>query len=1033
MSTLLSPEADGVKSVGRAVALASLAILITSAMPAAVAALSVPVPFEPANGSTVGWGLSLAWQPVAGADSYRVEISTDPGFFGADSIETVASRYDVPSPLVPGTHYWRVATVDNGTVGAWATSSFSVVWTAPQPTGPADGAVFAFPAQVPALAWTDTGARTYDVELSGPTGTFIQSSPWPKLVISYALAVGTWSWRVRAGTGAQSSSWSTTRTFVVDWPNAVPTIVGPPNGSSAVEPLLDWNPVIGAVYYDLQIVTALPFPATSFVTQRVTATEDAIPKTTGPGTYFWRVRARVGTSNFEPVGSWSSGRSYTKLDWMAVPAGLSPSSGPSSVPPTLHWQPVPEASRYEVQVASDPADLTSYPQPCFTEQAAASFSTAACLVLHVPSPGDVFWRVRPVDEPSHIEGGWSSIAMFSYAPTTVVSPIAAPIAATPIGPDDCVDVAACDREPEMPILSWSAVADAAFYRVQLSSNDQHAESQTYDTTSTEFLPDVRVALQPAGAHWTWQVIACGSPDECPTWTPAGPTLRRFIIGSRPVNLASPAQDATLDGDVALGWDPPFPEPPAPGLPWPPVHLPETYWLQLDDEPSFDVPRLYDAGRDSTRQLVDGLPAGTIYWRVRSGDTWSATRSFSHVFSVDPSGPADGATRTQPITLSVTPAMGAAAYSFAIDGVTPSQGGGDSPQVAVIPSMPLRPGTYTWHARPIERLGHLGSSSSRTFKVDPATVGLISPRNGMTIATIGTSFEWARSPLASYYLFEVSTDQAFSSIVQAVPLETTRYVPTIAYPAGPLFWRVTARRNDGGDLGASPVVSVTAASRPPDSIGPSSSAPTRAIQTGTVVSGRVPLKLSWTASDASSIGRYEVAQRTDGGPWVSDGTSLTATSLLITLLTGHTYEFRVRAVDTAGNVGAWKASTAAALSRYSETSKSIRYAGTWSLSTSAVYWTGKAKVAKQAGARATLSFSGRSVGFVSRLGPTRGTASIYVDGVKVALVNLHAASAKGPQLVWSRTWSTSKSHTLAVRVSGTVGHPSVVVDAFVVGK
>jgi hypothetical protein len=354
-------------------------------------------------------------------------------------------------------------------------------------------------------------------------------------------------------------------------------------------------------------------------------------------------------------------------------------------------------------------------------------------------------------------------------------------------------------------------------------------------------------------------------------------------------------------------------------------------------------------------------------------------------------------------------------------------------VAVIPSMPLRPGTYTWHARPVERVGHLGSVSSRTFKVDPASVGLVSPRNGMTIASVGTSFEWARSPLASYYLFEVSTDPAFSSIVQAVALETTRFVPTIAYPAGPLYWRVTARRNDGGDLGSSPIVAVTAVSRPPDSIGPSISVPTRAIQTGTVVSGRVPLKVSWSATDSSSIGRFEVAQRTDGGPWVSDGSSFTAGSLGIALLTGHTYEFRVRGIDAAGNTGAWTASTAAALSRYSETSKSIRYAGTWTLSSNAVYWTGRAKVGKTAGARATLSFTGRSVGFVSRLGPTRGTASIYVDGVKVGVVNLHATIAKGPQLVWSRTWSTSKSHTLAVRVSGTVGHPGVVVDAFVVGK
>ena len=41
----------------------------------------------------------------------------------------------------------------------------------------------------------------------------------------------------------------------------------------------------------------------------------------------------------------------------------------------------------------------------------------------------------------------------------------------------------------------------------------------------------------------------------------------------------------------------------------------------------------------------------------------------------------------------------------------------------------------------------------------------------------------------------------------------------------------------------------------------------------------------------------------------------------------------------------------------------------------------------AGAKATFSLTGRTVAFVSRLGPTKGKATIYVDGTKVAPIDL----------------------------------------------
>lgn len=72
-------------------------------------------------------------------------------------------------------------------------------------------------------------------------------------------------------------------------------------------------------------------------------------------------------------------------------------------------------------------------------------------------------------------------------------------------------------------------------------------------------------------------------------------------------------------------------------------------------------------------------------------------------------------------------------------------------------------------------------------------------------------------------------------------------------------------------------------------------------------------LAWSASDGGSgIDHYEVQVATDGGPWTSwldptDDTTATWTGAL-----GHTYAWRVRAIDRLANVSDWVASGALAM-------------------------------------------------------------------------------------------------------------------------
>ena len=218
----------------------------------------------------------------------------------------------------------------------------------------------------------------------------------------------------------------------------------------------------------------------------------------------------------------------------------------------------------------------------------------------------------------------------------------------------------------------------------------------------------------------------------------------------------------------------------------------------------------------------------------------------------------------------------------------------------------------------------------------------------------------------------------------------------------------------------------------DTVAPTVTEPRRGpVANTSITTGRITLRVPWSGSDATSgIARYELLQSTDGGAWTTVSTTLTAPTADRSLASLHTYRFRVRAVDKAGNVGAWVFGPTFRLSRYSEFNSAIAYSGSWSTVSSPLYWGGAARRSGTAGARATLSFTGRSVAWVARTGPNRGVATVYVNGTKVDTIDLYAPAYGNQRVVWARNWSSSAARTVTIRVAGSPGRPLVDIDAFV---
>lgn len=193
---------------------------------------------------------------------------------------------------------------------------------------------------------------------------------------------------------------------------------------------------------------------------------------------------------------------------------------------------------------------------------------------------------------------------------------------------------------------------------------------------------------------------------------------------------------------------------------------------------------------------------------------------------------------------------------------------------------------------------------------------------------------------------------------------------------------------------------------------------------------IAARVAWPpASDQSPITAYEVQSRVDGGAWggtiATSGTTRTATS---TQEFGRTYEYRVRARDMAGTWSAWAVGPGYTSDLVQERSIRIAYGGRWTAQSSALASGGATRYATAAGASAALAFKGRAVGIVGPVGPGRGSARVYFDGVYRTTVSFSATTAGNRVVTYSIGSAASGVHTIELRLAG---NGRVDLDAFVI--
>ncbi len=528
-----------------------IAALLTTlgAIAPASAAPAAPVITSPAAGASNTDNPVLGWNATSGAVKYDVQVSPNSDFSGTLSFTqtTANTKATPPNDLPVGDYYWRVRATDSANASsAFTQSTFTKApRNAPVAVSPVDGASLVYPADPLFFQWNAlAGAKGYEIQIDDDALFVGAPAPIATTNLSYAPTTppvfgNTFWWRVRAKSSTSVySQWSTPRSYSMAW-GAVPvTLVSPPstNTPSIEEVTLDWAPMAGAAYYEIQVSPDANFNnpvvrgadntrgrkvvSTRFSDNDIT-TADAL--NFPAGAYYWRVRA-MSTSQIAEPGPWSATWTFTR-SWpatstseVALPNGTLQAPSPSPqvtllapanqdytlTQPRLSWTPQRGASNYEVQFSSDSGFSPSRVASCLTNHttlttfyrtlpsAATTCQPVNSLGERIVRPGVVaYWRVRALDGPETPanNGQYTPARSFLYEQTSLVQ----------LSPADGASVT-------VPVLKWTQVDNIALFKVTLQAvnlpPNTFCASVTAYTYNTTYVPET---LDTKCSDWQWTV------------------------------------------------------------------------------------------------------------------------------------------------------------------------------------------------------------------------------------------------------------------------------------------------------------------------------------------------------------------------------------------------------------------------------------------------------------------------------------------------------------------------------------------------
>lgn len=817
---------------------------------------SVPTQVWPTNFATNNTRFPIfvwnrSWD-VNGISGYDIKIGSREFHAGK------STNFQVPIPLTNGSHLWQVRARDNaGNVSAYGTTRIlnltgdNTPPTIPIRMLPTSNASLATVS--PRFLWrksieTGSGLAYYEfhVDALDPIRTIMTN------LTNVMLNPGIHSWRVRSVDAyGNASAWSPVWPFTVDMTGpSIPVQVKPNKFASTNSPKdvrFIWNRSVdpaGIAGYEIDLDGGLSWAGTT----------NAI-LTAGLGPHFWRVRAIDGLGN---RGNFSEYQVFTNLGGGTLPTtplALRPLSilSTNSSPVGMRWTKSSAGAginRYIVDVDG------------ITNNAGLLTNTSTSLL----SDGVHTWMVRSVDNLGN-RSDYSKIQMFVLDAQAPISPVLHTPRSNSFS------------KTNGQTLSWKPAFDQngiSRYILEIDGVTNSVLGTTNKTVNglsfAEHYWRVRV-VDSAGNVGAWSALWNFTLDNIP---PVAPVPIKMADG-RHTNSLNLFFNWNKVNDVSG------------------IHHYEV-WLE-----NYNI-----SNRTPLTNTFISYP-GSLWetWRVRAVDNagnvgpWSTGRII-YVDAFLPPAPttirplSGFSTNTNRPTLIWTRPVDepwwswVARYEVYIDGTKFDVG-----TVSNWKTPSLVPGWHTWSVRAVDANSNVGPmSQSQDFRILssdvllPSVPNLLAPGNRILTNVAVLLLKWTQSSDASGILgYEVELDGT------GIPVTLTN-LATLQLPEGVHRWRVRAIDNAGNPSAYTSFWTNRIDVTPPKNL--QLVRPLDGVSTNTVTP-----TFQWTkSSDTNGLAGYEMEV---DGVLVSLGTN---TNTLSAPLADGIHQWRVRAVDRAGNRGAF---------------------------------------------------------------------------------------------------------------------------------
>jgi hypothetical protein len=838
-----------------------------------------PVLLSPVDASiNVSTSPTLNWNAVAGATSYRLQISNDPSFsvLIVDTLLSGTSR-SLSNLVNSTTYYWRVSSSNVAGNGVNSTEwSFMTIISSPILVAPITNSLNVSTSVL--LQWKAVPfAARYHVQVSTDS-LFVESIFYDSDVLqvygndTQSVSPGEltnatkYFWRINAQNETSTSSYSVRSLFTtIVSPPSAPTLVSPVNGivQQPTTTTFTWNPVFNASSYRLQVSTDSTFSNLICNDSTVTTASKQLTILSANKQYFWRVNAKniAATSGYSPVWSIKT--------IVSTPAISSPGNSSTNIPVagTIKWNAVEGATLYQLQVSQ----LSSFSILVLND---STIIDTVKIFSGLQNNVKYYLRVRALSI-----DGWGQYSATSNF-TTIVTIPSVPLLQTPLDREFNQSIA--------PTLMWSLVSGATNYRVQVSTDTLFASLVVNDSALA--VSSKAVSSLKNFQKYYWKVNA----KNAAGWSNF--TVRREFT----TIVAIPKTIAPVNNAVN--------QPLQTSFSWSSVAGAVKYQLQISTTNAFDAFVYSDSTITDTVATVSNLPSSTkYYWRVAALSTYgaggfSASSAFTTVVIVPaiPSiiAPLNGtADVLQPASFQWSASNGAASYRLQVstDSLFANLVCNDSTiTVANKTLLNLQNVTkYFWRVSAKNSAGSGGFCPTAYFSTGISKPNPIMPVLNALNQTTTPQLKWSSTLKATKYHLQVSTAPLFGSFV----MNDSTLADTVVTLGGLenntiYFWRVGARYSSGSS-GFSQVFSFTTINPPPP-------VPVPLMPAGSATEVAQPMTMSWQVSLSATYYRLQIAADTAFSNIVFDDSTLTTvTKQISTLLPNLSYYWRVAAKNNGG--------------------------------------------------------------------------------------------------------------------------------------